>query len=209
MSDTVAKHSPFGRMLEPGTHFAAGGAHDVIIQERQEVTQLQLIARRNKAAQAAKSLARFLGRKNALATIEGAEGNDMFICATGPQEHWIFSEGLSASDAIVELDNIIGAYASLFDQSAGRCVIQLAGKNAVNVLAKGTSLDLHRELFPAQGAIHTVIDHIPVLVAQRTDPICYDVSLPRSYADSFITWLLQGAREYGYVITGGPSVGRV
>lgn len=197
MADVISRISPLERVLKPGVHASAGG---VSIEELPDMAQFQLIARKGEAAQLAGSLSRFLGLKHALAPMEGAEINGLFICATGPLEYWVFAEGREPSGALRELGEIVGDSASLFDQSAGRCVIRLAGKHAANVLAKGTSLDLQGEAYPSQGASHTVIDHIPALAGWRTDPARYDISVPRSYAGSFIAWLSEAALEYGFSI---------
>ena len=200
MSDVMTPKSPLESVLKPGVHAAPDGATGVSIEERRDVVQLQLIARKDKAAEAGKAFARFLGQKSALGPLEGAQRNGLLICTTGPLEHWVFAQGRSPADAIKELSGIAGASVSLFDQSAGRCVIRLAGRHAVDVLAKGAPLDLQGDALPATGASHTAIGHIPALVCRRTDPPCHDISVPRSYAGSFITWLGGAALEYGYVI---------
>ena len=199
MSEVLTPSSPLSQLMAHGTHATAGGATGVSISEPRAVAQIQVISRKGKAAEAARSISTFLGRKDVLAPSEGAERNNLLICATGPLEHWVFAEGRGPSDAMNELHGIAGASASLFDQSAGRCVIRLAGSHAADVLAKGTSLDLQSEALRAPGASHSVIEHIPALVVRRGDPACYDISVPRSYAGSFIAWLGEAALEYGYV----------
>ncbi len=200
MSETIAGYSALEGLLKPGTYGAEGMAPGVSIEQRPHVTQYQLIARNNKAAQLANRLSRFLGKKRALAPMAAAERNGLFVCATGPRDYWILAEGSAGSDAPGVLDGIADNCASLFDQSEGRVVVRLSGPNAAVALAMGTPLDLLGPAFPAEGASHTVIEHIPVLVAWRAKPVCYDISLPRSYAASFITWLRETARDFGYVI---------
>jgi len=168
---------------------------DISIHERPGVTQLQLVARNGKTAELAANISRFLARKTALAPSEGAANKGLFICATGPREYWVFTQTQNPSEAIEVLSKIIGSSASLFDQSQGKYVVRLAGKHVSGILAKGTALDLHRDAFPALGASHTVIEHIPALVARYAD--YHEISVPRSYANSFITWLREAAREYG------------
>ncbi len=150
------------------------------------MTQFQVIARKGK------SIA--FGRK--LAPLEGVEADGLFICASGPGEYWVFAEKLCACDVETVLGKELGETASLFDQSHGRIVLRIEGPCAADVLAKGTALDFHPTAFPAQGAAHTVIEHIPALVAQRTGLGCYDISVSRSYGLSFITWLTEAGREF-------------
>ncbi len=200
MSDVMTPSSPFDSLLKSGVHTAASGATGISIGERRDVAQIQLIARKGKAEQAGRAFARFLGRKSVLAPLEGAERNGLLICATGPLEHWVFAQGRSPGEVKRELSGIVGASVSLFDQSAGRSVIRLSGAHVADVLAKGAPLDLQSESLPATGASHTAINHIPALVVRCANPACHDVSVPRSYAGSFIAWLCEAALEYGYVI---------
>ena len=198
MSDIGNTHSPLDSLLTPGVSPSPGNTSGLSIQERRDVVQLQLIARNNRVAQAAEALAEFLGQQTALQPLEGAAKNGLSIFATGPREYWILAEGISAAQATTDVINITGQSASIFDQSDARIVIRLAGLNALNVLAKGTALDLGEDAFPQPGAAHTALNHIPAIIARHSVPSCFDVAIPRSYAASFMTWLRDAAREYGY-----------
>lgn len=200
MSEAIKKHGPIDHLLESSAHPSRSGTSDVLIQERLGVAQLQLIARNGKVSQLQKNLIEFLGHKEALAPMEGAERKGAFICATGPLEYWVFVYGRSVPRAADFLEQIVGDSACIFDQSEGRCILRFSGENALNVLAKGMPLDLHPTAFPSQGTAYTVIEHVPTLVARRVRSACWDISIPRSYAVSFVTWLMEAAREYGYVI---------
>lgn len=155
------------------------------------MTQFQVIVRKGKSTA--------FGRK--LAPLEGAEVGGLFICATGPDEYWVMAVKQGASDVETRLLKQFGETASLFDQSHGRAVLRIEGPCAADVLAKGSSLDL--DTIPASGAVHTVIEHIPVLVAWRAGFAGVDISIPRSFAGSFATWLAEAALEF--TDTGGTS----
>ena len=200
MSEASGRQSPLAGLMEPGTY--GGGEPGVAIEERRDVAQLQLVARNGKTEILAKRLARFLGRKKPLGALEGAENKGLFICTVGPRETWVFAEDLTPADALQSLSKAAGDSASIFDQSEGRVMLHLAGEKAADILAKGSALDFHGPGFPATGAAYTVIEHIPVLVAKRSDADAYDISVPRSYAVSFLVWLRGAARDSGYVIGG-------
>ncbi len=132
--------------------------------------------------------------------LEGAAADGVRIYATGPLEYWVFSETHGAQALDRRLADALGDTASLFDQSHARFVVRISGNDATGLLAKGTPLDLDAGAFPAEGASHTMIEHIPALVRRRAVPACYDLSVPRSYAGSCVAWLAEAARGFGYAV---------
>ncbi len=188
-------------LLKPGEYRrAGGGASGLVIQERPNVTQLQVIARKDRGASLARRLSALLGARKALAPLEGAAADGVRGYATGPLEYWVFSETHGAQALERRLADELGDTASLFDQSHARFVVRISGDGATGLLAKGTALDLDGGAFPAEGASHTMIEHIPALVVRRAVPACYDLSVPRSYAGSYVAWLAEAALEFGYSV---------
>ena len=204
MSDRLLARNPLHTFLQRGVPSKTGHAPGLFIEERQDTIQLQLLARNQDPSQLSDSITRFLGRTSPLSAMEGAMHDGLFICATGPREYWILAQNPDAINAITALQDMVEQSASVFDQSAGRIVVQMTGANAIDVLAKGTALDLQAKALPAQGATHTVLEHIPALLAWQSNAVVYDLSLPRSYAHSFMTWFCSAAREYCYSINAIP-----
>lgn len=198
MSDTALWQSPLEGLLTPGSSSEA--PVDVSVQERPQMLQLQLIARRDGTEQLARAVAKLLGRKTPLAPLEGASRNGVFIAATGPFEYWATAETGTARKALGTHSAAIKNAASIFDQSAGRTVIRISGPRAPDLLAKGTSLDLHETAFPAQGAAPASIAHMPAVLIRRQRPTCYDVSLSLSYAASFADWLKEAMEAFDHRI---------
>ena len=188
MVELIARQSALAGLLRAD---AAGGTNEVRVEEVEDVTQLQLFARKGKADAFAKAVARFLKRKKPLGPLEGGERNGVFVCAVGPQECWALARGRSKAKGLSELEKAIGDDASVFDQSHGRFVVRLSGPGATDVLARGASLDLHDPGMPEAWGSHAPIEHMPALVIRRMlkNTIAYDVSIPRSYAGSFVAWL--------------------
>ena len=188
-------------LLKPGqTPRAGGGVVDLVIQEYPNVTQLQVIARKDQSAALARQISNLLGARKTLVPLEGADKEGIHIYATGPLEYWVFSTKHSAFELEKRLEDKLGDTASLFDQTHGRFVVRISGDDATRLLAKGTSLDLDESAFPIQGASHSMIEHIPVLVVRNTSPACYDLSVPRSYAGSLLAWFSEAAAEFGYSV---------
>ena len=134
------------------------------------------------------------------ASADGGLSRTVLVCATGPLEYWVFSETHSAQALERRLADELGDTASLFDQSHARFVVRISGDDATRLLAKGTPLDLEAGALPAHGASHSMIEHIPALVARCAIPVYYELSVPRSYAGSYVAWLAEAALEYGYVV---------
>ena len=188
MVETIARQSALAGLLQSD---APRGSSDARVEELEGFVQLQLFARKGKSDAFQKTLARFLKQKKPLAPFEGGERGGVFICAVGPQECWVLAHGRSNLKKLEELEKAVDGDASVFDQSEGRFVVRLSGPSAVDVLARGTSLDLHDPAMPEEWGTHTLIEHIPALVVRRVqnNAIVYDVSVPRSYAGSFAAWL--------------------
>ncbi|MCG8648505.1 MAG: hypothetical protein MI861_01655 [Pirellulales bacterium] len=198
MSEPTFWQSPLEGLLPPGSH--TGGLPDVTVQERRNVAQYQIIARKDTATQLARAVARMLGRKTPLSPLEGGSNNGIFIGATGPFEYWAAAESKTAQKALGKPGGAIHKAASVFDQSAGRAVIRISGKCAADLLAKGTALDLHAADLPAESASLTAIAHMPAVLIRRHKPECYDISLSVSYAASFASWLLEAIEEFDHRI---------
>ena len=178
MSDIPMPQSPLEGRTQPSAHSG------VSIQELSGITQFQVIVRKGKTVAPGKTLS----------PLEGREIDGLFICATGPGDYWVFAGNHDTRAVEALLNEQFGETASLFDQSHGRVMLRIEGPRAAGILAKGSPLDL--DTMPASGAAHTVIEHIPVLVAWRDGFEGVDVSIPRSYAGSFVTWLAEAALEF-------------
>ena len=188
MVEQIARQSALEGLLKPETSGASDG---VRIEELSDVTQRQLFARNGQIDALAKRVAGFLKQKKPLGPLQGGERGGVFVCAVGPREYWVVAQGRSAAKTVQELEKAVNSLASVFDQSDGRFVVRLSGPGAVDVLARGTSLDLHDPSLTNQWGAHTLIEHIPALVLRREseDVAVFDVSVPRSYAGSFVAWL--------------------
>lgn len=197
----ASPESPLARLLKPGRYpHDVDGKINLVIQEQANVAQLQVIARKGQGASLSRRVSSFLGISKALTPLEGGQANDIHIYATGPQEYWVFSAKRNARKVEKLLADGLGDTASFFDQSHGRFVLRISGGDAKGLLAKGSSLNLDGGAFPANGASHTTLEHIPALITQRASPACFELSVPRSYAGSLLSWLAEAAQEFGYIL---------
>ncbi len=205
MSEPMQARSALATFLPPKVSGDQNQKPGVIIAERQHICQLQMIAHNNDPLTLARIVTQYLGRETPLAPMAAASKNGLLICATGPLEYWIMAKKTGAVDALAAIQSKAEQSASIFDQSEGKMVLRLTGKKAADILSKGTALDWHAKALQTRGAAHTVIEHIPVLLTWQSEARHYDLSIPRSYAHSFMTWLCGAARNVGFVIQTGDS----
>lgn len=150
------------------------------VQEMPDIKQFQAMIRKGKT----------IGRGHKLIPLEGAEIDGLFICAVGPGDYWIFAENHDEQG----VNKLLRETASLFEQTHGRVVLRIEGVCASDILSKGSPLDLDN--MPGMGAAHTVVEHIPVLIAKHDEVDGYLVSIPRSFANSFSSWLTEAALDF-------------
>jgi len=172
----------------------------VRVREQHDAIRLQLISRNGRSEQLATEVAKFLKRNSLLAPLEGGVLNGLSIFATGPLEYWVLADRGLATEAATVFQESVAESASVFDQSESRRTFLLSGRHVLDVLAKAVPIDLRSQAFPAPGAAHSMIAHIPVLIVRRPEPATCEILVPRSYASSFVEWLEEAAMEHGCAV---------
>ena len=151
MPETSALRVRADQSPMPRTPAESAVEADLRIQERHKVIQLQLISRNGKSERLAAEIAKFLGREAPLTPLAGAERDGLSIFATGPREYWVLADGDLAAKAMIALQEAVTESASVFNQSDSRHVFMLSGRHVLDVLAKGSPLDLCAQHFPGRG----------------------------------------------------------
>ncbi|MGD9481284.1 sarcosine oxidase subunit gamma family protein [Shinella sp. G-2] len=85
--------------------------------------------------------------------------------------------------------------ASGIDQSHGRVRMRLEGPMAVNVLSKGTGVDLDPEAFPPGKSVVTLIGHVSAHLT-RLDVEDFEISVLRGFAQAVWGDLSRMSEEY-------------
>jgi methylglutamate dehydrogenase subunit D len=96
-----------------------------------------------------------------------------------------------------ELEQQLGPFAAICDQSDGRTLIRLSGLGAREVLAKGPIIDLHPRVFGPGDVAATALAHIPVVLCQLDETPTYELSVFRSFAPDLCRWLLNAGAAFG------------
>ncbi|MHB2208398.1 sarcosine oxidase subunit gamma [Methylobacterium sp. CM6257] len=105
---------------------------------------------------------------------------------------------------LAALAEILRGVAAVTDQSDGRALVRVSGRQARAMLAKGVAVDLHPRAFRAGQAAVTNIAHINAQIWQRDEAPTYDIAVARSFAGSFWSWLTHAAAEFGYEVEHAP-----
>jgi sarcosine oxidase subunit gamma len=112
----------------------------------------------------------------------------------GPDE-WLVVGGVGALATIVgRLEaEVAGQRAQVIDLTASRTTIEIAGRGASELLAKGCGLDLHPRAFPSGHAAATLLARTNVILARIDDAPTWRVFVRASYARYLRDWLVAAA----------------
>ena len=165
--------------------FGAGeGAAGVELSVRHPLSIVTVIARKGKSKAVAE----------ALAGLKGAA-----VLWAGPDQYFVQAESRGEGALATELASLLTGAASVSDQSHGRVVIRLTGPKARAVLAKGTPVDLHPDVFAIGHSALTQMAHVGVHLT-RVGADSFDLSVFRGFSESFWEWLTEQAEEFGYLV---------
>ena len=151
------------------------------------------------------------GNLDAVANILGMEvpiepnvvnsNGDVSVLWLGPDEWLILTTECypnSMSDRLSK--RLVSKVLSIVDMSGGQTVINLDGPNAMNILAKGCTLDLHPKVFGDGKCAQTIIAKTGVIIRKIDNSQSYDLIVRRSYAEYLVLWIKDAAREYGLAV---------
>lgn len=176
--------SPLADVTVQGRFGADKGQPGVTLSVRHPLSIVTAIARKGKA----KALA------DGLANLTGAT-----VLWAGPDQYFVQAEGRGEGALAAELSLMLAGTASVSDQSHGRVVLRIAGDKARAVLAKGTPVDLHPDVFPVGKSALTQMAHVGVHLTRVGDD-SYDLSVFRGFSESFWEWLSEQSEEFGYLV---------
>ena len=135
-------------------------------------------------------------------TVAAAGG--ILVCWLGPDE-WMAIVGADREgDLIAALQKELkGRPAAVTDTTGNYNTINLAGRRARDLLAKGCTLDLHPTVFAPGQCAQTNLAKAAVLLIPRSNDRSFqsfDVVVRRSFADYLAHWLEHSGREYGFEV---------
>jgi len=150
------------------------------------------------------AVARVLGTEPPPTANRVATGNGLAVLWLGPDEWLIVGPPGREKDLAAELRQALaGQHAAVVDVSESRTVIVVAGRNARDLLQKGTPLDLHPRVFETGHCAQTALSKANVILHQIDASPRYDVYVHNSFADYLWNWLERAAGEYGFAVVDG------
>lgn len=148
--------------------------------------------------------ARFLGAAEAilgdsLPTIANTMTTGVFSTYwLGPDEWLITAGSESGSKLLSDFDRSLAElYASVNDLSGGQLALRLSGPDALEVLAKGCTLDFDSRAFPAGRCAQTGLGKAGILIGRGSSDSVYDIIVRRSFAEYVALWLSNAGAEFG------------
>ena len=124
---------------------------------------------------------------------------------SGP-DRWLAHRASEPPGGMEALLAPLAAQAAVVDQSHARTLLRISGPRVRDALAKGVALDLDPRAFRPGDAAMTGVAHIAVQLWQTDKGPTYVLSVARSLAGSFWSWLEASAAEYGLELAPPPPM---
>jgi sarcosine oxidase, subunit gamma len=120
----------------------------------------------------------------------------------GPDEWLILGSGGGEHEIAARLRAALGdIHAAVTDISEARTTIAVAGPRARELLAKGTSIDLHPRVFGPGRCVQTGFAGANIILCQTDEVPSFEILVLNSFAEHLWTWLEGGAREYRVAVS--------
>lgn len=190
------ERSALNGLAIPG-HYGRAGTTGVLIEERTDLASASVIARRGKRF----ALVNAVNTAFGVALPDGprrATRGLVTFAGTGPDQWMASAEGTESAGFAARVRARIAPFAAVADQSDARSVLRVSGPRVREVLAKGVPIDLYPQVFRPGAVACTVVGYINTQVDMLDDAPTYQLSVPRSMAESFWSWLTASAVEFGY-----------
>src|SRR5262249_47215128 len=95
-------------------------------------------------------------------------------------------------------------HAAVTDVSEARTTIAVAGPRAREILAKGTSIDLHPRVFGTGCCVQTGFAGANIILRQVDEVPSFEILVLNSFAEHVWSWLEGGVRGYRVAVS-SPS----
>lgn len=187
MSEVLTRRSALASVYQPGQY--GSGEPTVRVMERRGLEIVQVAAFSGTIVHVAGVIAGTLGIGPATVTCQGTSQGDNAVLWVGPDRWWLVRPG--DGELLDNLATQLGDEAALTPQGHGRVALRLWGHGVRDLLASGTTVDVHPSQFSAGWCRPTQLAHMGVVLHCVDDTPTVDVYVPRSYAVSFWEWLLE------------------
>ncbi len=135
--------------------------------------------------------------------LQSATNGEWSLGWLAPDEWLLTGPGEQAFEMETKLRGSLSGHYSVVNVSGGQTLLRLCGPEAVSVLMKSCSYDVHERNFPPGKIVATVFAKSQATL-RRLDAEQWELVVRRSFADYIWRWLVEAAREYGVCI-GAPG----
>jgi sarcosine oxidase subunit gamma len=146
------------------------------------------------------------GVKNALdldlplAPCSSAQNAETTIMWLSPDEWLIIIEGGTEAAVEDKLRQSLSGHFAVSDISGAQTMLEISGKDCLQLLQKSIGYDLHLDSFPINKVIGTALAKSSAHI-RRTGEYNFQLIIRRSFADYIWLWLQQSSKEYGLSVT--------
>ncbi len=190
----------FDTLLKPGRHGDTSGPAGVVATPAGRCALATVVAGRNRTDELAAALERRFAVRPPMRPGHAA-GDGVGFVGVGPGRWLALHAGNDGTAFEAALRDAVADRGAVTDQTDAFALLDLSGPAVRKALAKGVTVDLHPVAFRPGDAATTPVNHIGVTFWQIDAAPAYRFAVPRSYAGSFLDWLLASAAEYGIEAT--------
>lgn len=128
-------------------------------------------------------------------TVKGTERRAYWL---GPDEWLLVGTGDDMAECRVVLEEALhGMHVAINDLSGGLVTYHLCGRRSRELLAKGCTLDLHRDIFKAGDCAQTGLAKASVILSLSDNGRGFEIIVRRSFADYVWQWLSHAGGNLG------------
>jgi len=200
VSNNLIAQSSLEAYARPGRHGREGGQACLFVSEVRGRALVSVIAHGGQCGPLRAKVRKRFGL-DLPETPRLAIGSEVSFLWAGYEQWLAQAEETAIPDLQKAMTNEIGTFASVIDQSDARAWVRISGPAARCTLAKLAPIDLHHRVFKPHDTAITTMEHITGQITQIDDVPSYEISVPRSFAESFWHGLMQAASEFGVEIT--------
>ncbi len=192
-----------------GLAAASAAGRGVLVSDRDGLGLATVLARKAQLGALAARVREHYGMDLPDGPRRAAAGETAFV-GTGPGA-WLATCERGANAFAASLAQVLGATASVSDQSDGLAILRLTGPNVRDVLAKLVAIDVHPQAFRPGDAAGTTLSHMGVTLWRLEDggdgAAVFELAIFRSLAGSLWHALDASAAEFGLAVVTGEHGG--
>jgi sarcosine oxidase subunit gamma len=141
-----------------------------------------------------------LGLELPLAPCSSAQNSETTIMWLSPDEWLIIVAGGTEAAVEEKFRQALRGHFAVSDISGAQTILEISGKNCLQLLQKSIGYDLHLDSFPINKVIGTALAKSSAHI-RRTGEHDFQLIIRRSFADYIWLWLQQSSKEYGLSVT--------